>query len=344
MRKVYGAVAERAHKVSLYASVTKCIFVIKHTLPQSFWLHFLIALLQFDSFSLRFLTLIALFCVCFASFDWVNPFKKDIHQRCILVTLLRADSWFDIINPQFTSRSPSSHTALTLHSTFPAFPLRSQHSTGPSCMEASLSASRRCHHNLISHRRVWLPSMRIYVVFTQRKSNVVIKTHTYTQLTAETMTTLRLEIQKASGEMLQPGCHFVWIIPFIWLCTFKSWSFWSKQCQIVRRCGCVLVADVLYRMLQRSNNSEFKFTGETEKLSFSVSTEDLFWRSVKLPGSHLFFAFSRYISVRSRSLQFGSEKYGKVKIKTEAEFKITYVPHINDSKWSFEERKGFASC
>lgn len=46
---------------------------------------------------------------------------------------------------------------------------------GPSCMEASLSASPGCHRNLISHGRLWVPSMRIYVVFTQRESNVVIK-------------------------------------------------------------------------------------------------------------------------------------------------------------------------
>lgn len=64
----------------------------------------------------------------------------------------------------FCPLHPWPSTSLSQHS-----PPRLQHSMGPSCVEASLSASRRCHRNLISHRRLWAPSMRIYVVFTQRK-------------------------------------------------------------------------------------------------------------------------------------------------------------------------------
>lgn len=70
---------------------------------------------------------------------------------------------FDTINPQFVSPPP-----LTLHFTFPAFPLRVQHSVGPSCVEASLSASRRCHRNLVRHRRLWAPSTRICMLCLQR--------------------------------------------------------------------------------------------------------------------------------------------------------------------------------
>lgn len=70
---------------------------------------------------------------------------------------------FDTINPQFVSPPP-----LTLHFTFPAFPLRVQHSVGPSCVEASLSASRRCHRNLVRHRRLWAPSTKICMLCLQR--------------------------------------------------------------------------------------------------------------------------------------------------------------------------------
>lgn len=128
--------------------------------------------------------------------------------------VLSHDSWFNTINPQLLPPLP-----WTLHFTFPAFPLGVQHSMGPSCMEASLSASRRCHGNLISHRHLWAASMRIYVVFTQRKSKVVIKnegkkTHpsSYTHgRTARKMTTFHLEIQKLQWERGDVGawCHFV---------------------------------------------------------------------------------------------------------------------------------------
>lgn len=83
---------------------------------------------------------------------------------------------------------------------------------GPSCMEASLSASRRCHRNLISHRRLWAPSMRIYVVFTQRESKAVIKnegkkTHSSSYTHGRKMTTFHLEIQKLQSERGEFGAR-----------------------------------------------------------------------------------------------------------------------------------------
>lgn len=81
---------------------------------------------------------------------------------CVLSTARRGRP-FDSIGPWSVSPPPPS-----LHFASPAFPLRLRHSTGPSCVEASLSASRRCHRNLGSHGRLWAPSARISVVFTQR--------------------------------------------------------------------------------------------------------------------------------------------------------------------------------
>lgn len=71
---------------------------------------------------------------------------------------------------------------------------------------------------------LFFPTLSLRSTFPQRTINMVIKAlnrlHRRWQLF---IWKFKSNIQ--SWETLEPWCHFVWIIPFIWLCTFKSQSF-----------------------------------------------------------------------------------------------------------------------